>query len=150
VTSGDFDWVAWEDLIEDAAQLEASSPASRATIERIFVKRRAKAKSVKELVIADLWKRVGWGRWSVWKKIWATFLEDGSLTLSGVDYGEAVRAFKGDDDYEYDLLVPPESVQDLTLFLLETTFNTHSPMTFSRLERLCKRHGIKATKSDWH
>jgi hypothetical protein len=54
VTSGDFDWVAWEDLIEDAAQLEASSPASRATIERIFVKRRAKAKSVKELVIADL------------------------------------------------------------------------------------------------
>ena len=54
VTSGDFDWVAWEDSIEDAAQLEASSPASRATIERIFVKRRAKAKSVKELVIADL------------------------------------------------------------------------------------------------
>ena len=54
VTSGDFDWVAWEDLIEDAAQLEASSPASRATIELISVKRRAKAKSVKELVIADL------------------------------------------------------------------------------------------------
>ena len=54
VTSGDFDWVAWEDLIEEAAQLEASSPASRATIERILVKRRAKAKSVKELVIADL------------------------------------------------------------------------------------------------
>ena len=54
VTSGDFDWVSWEDLIEEAAQLEASSPASRATIERIFVKRRAKAKSVKELVIADL------------------------------------------------------------------------------------------------
>ena len=54
VTSGDFDWVAWEDLIEEAAQLEASSPASRATIERILVKRRAKAKSEKELVNADL------------------------------------------------------------------------------------------------
>ena len=54
VTSGDFDWVAWEDLIEEAAQLEASSPASRATIERIFVKRRAKSKSVKEPVTADL------------------------------------------------------------------------------------------------
>ena len=54
VTSGDFDWVAWEDLIEDAAQLEASSPASRATIERILVKRRAKAKSEKEPAIADL------------------------------------------------------------------------------------------------
>ena len=54
VTSGDFDWVAWEDLIEEAAQLEASSPASRATIERILVKRRAKVKSVKEPVIADL------------------------------------------------------------------------------------------------
>ena len=51
VTSGDFDWVAWEDLIEEAAQLEASSPASRATIERILVKRRAKAKSEKGLVI---------------------------------------------------------------------------------------------------
>ena len=54
VTSGDFDWVAWEDLIAEAAQLEASSPASRATIERILVKRRAKAKSVEEAVIADL------------------------------------------------------------------------------------------------
>ena len=54
VTSGDFDWVAWEDLIEEAAQLEASSPASRATIERILVKRRAKAKSEKEPAIADL------------------------------------------------------------------------------------------------
>jgi len=54
VTSQDFDWVAWEDLIEEAAQLEASSPASRAMIERIFVKRRAKAKSEKELVYADL------------------------------------------------------------------------------------------------
>ena len=54
VTSGDFDWVAWEHLIEEAAQLEASSPASIATIERILVKRRAKAKSEKELVIADL------------------------------------------------------------------------------------------------
>lgn len=54
VTSGDFDWVAWEDLIEEAAQLEASSPASRATIERICMRRRAKAKSEKELVNADL------------------------------------------------------------------------------------------------
>ena len=54
MTSGDFDWLAWEDLIEEAAQLEASSPASRATIEQIFVKRRAKAKSVKEPAIADL------------------------------------------------------------------------------------------------
>ena len=54
VTSGDFDWVAWEDLIEEAAQLEASSPASRATIERICMRRRAKAKLEKELVNADL------------------------------------------------------------------------------------------------
>ena len=54
VTSEGFDWVAWEDLIEEAAQLEASSPASRATIERIFMRRRAKAKSEKELVNADL------------------------------------------------------------------------------------------------
>jgi len=54
VTSGDFDWVAWEDLVEDAAQLEAQSPASRATVERIFRRRRAKAKSEKELVNADL------------------------------------------------------------------------------------------------
>ena len=27
--SGDFDWVAWEDLVEDAAQLEAQSRVSR-------------------------------------------------------------------------------------------------------------------------
>ena len=54
MTSVDFDWVAWEGLIEDAAQLEASSPASTATIEQSLVKRRAKAKSVRELVIADL------------------------------------------------------------------------------------------------
>ena len=54
VTSGGFDWVEWEDLIEEAAQLEASSPAARATIERILVKRRAKAKSEKEPAIADL------------------------------------------------------------------------------------------------
>ena len=54
MTSGDFDWVAWEDLIEEAAQLEASSPASRATIERICMRRRAKAKLEKELVNADL------------------------------------------------------------------------------------------------
>lgn len=54
VTSGDFDWVAWEDLIEEAAQLEASSPASRATVERIVMRRRPKAKSEKELVNADL------------------------------------------------------------------------------------------------
>ena len=83
-------------------------------------------------------------------KIWATFLEDGSLSLSGLDYGETVRAFKGDDDYEYDLVVPAESVADLTLLLLETTFNTHSPMTFSRIERLCKRNGVNHVKSDWH
>lgn len=43
-------------------------------------------------------------------KIWATFLEDGSLTLGCVDYGETVRAFKGDGDYEYVLTVPAESV----------------------------------------
>jgi len=83
-------------------------------------------------------------------KIWATFLEDGSLSFSGVDYGETVRAFKGDDDYEYVLTVPAESVQDLTLLLLDATFNTHSPMTFSRIERLCKRNGIEAIKSHWH
>ena len=53
MTSGDFDWVAWEDLVEDAAQLEAQSPASRATVERIFRRRRAKEKSEKELVNAD-------------------------------------------------------------------------------------------------
>ena len=28
MTSGDFDWVAWEDLVEDAAQLEAQSRVS--------------------------------------------------------------------------------------------------------------------------
>jgi len=67
-----------------------------------------------------------------------------------VDYGETVRAFKGDDDYEYVLTVPAESVQDLTLLLLDATFNTHSPMTFSRIERLCKRNGIEAIKSHWH
>ena len=82
-------------------------------------------------------------------KIWARFLEDGSLSLSGVDYGETVLAFKGDDDYEYVLTVPAESVSDLTLLLLETTFNTHSPMTFSRVERLCRRNGIVCLKSDW-
>ena len=82
-------------------------------------------------------------------KIWATFLEDGSLSLSGVDYGDTVRAFKGDDDYEYVLTVPAESVPDLTLRLLETTFNTHSPLTFSRIERLCSRNGIASVKSDW-
>ena len=82
-------------------------------------------------------------------KIWATFLEDGSLSFSGVDYGETVRAFKGNDDYEYVLTVPAESVQDLMLLLLETTFNTHSPMTFSRVERLCRRNGIVCLKSDW-
>ena len=54
VTSGYFDWIAWENLIEEAAHLEASSPAARATIEQIFVKRRATAKSEKELVNADL------------------------------------------------------------------------------------------------
>ena len=54
MTSGDFDWVAWEDLVEEAAQLEASSPASRATVERIVMRRRPKAKSEKELVNADL------------------------------------------------------------------------------------------------
>ena len=54
MTSGDFDWVAWEDLIEEAAQLEASSPASRATVERIVMRRRSKAKSEKDLVNADL------------------------------------------------------------------------------------------------
>ena len=83
-------------------------------------------------------------------KIWGTFLEDGSLTLGGVDYGETVRAFKGDDDYEYVLTVPAESVQHLMLLLLKATFNTHSQMTFSRVERLCTRHGLRTTKSDWH
>tara|TARA_B100000035_G_scaffold308584_1_gene313495 strand:- start:983 stop:1285 length:303 start_codon:yes stop_codon:yes gene_type:complete len=82
-------------------------------------------------------------------KIWATFLEDGSLSLSGLDYGETVRAFKGDDDYEYVLTVPAESVQDLTLLLLQASFNTHSPMTFSRIERLCRRYRITSVKSDW-
>ena len=63
---------------------------------------------------------------------------------------ETVRAFKGDDDYEYVLTVPAESVQHLMLLLLETTFNTHSPMIFSRVQKLCTRHGLKTTKSDWN
>ena len=54
VTSGDFDWVAWEYLIEEAAELEAASPASRATVQRIFAKRKARKILDEDCAIKDL------------------------------------------------------------------------------------------------
>ena len=59
----------------------------------------------------------------------AEFMNDGSLKISGHDTGPFVEKFWGDDDYEYWLFVPKESIHDFILNLLKYVFNNEKKIT---------------------
>jgi hypothetical protein len=79
----------------------------------------------------------------------ADFLEDGTLRVSGVDYGAAVEGFWGDDDYEYWMDVTPEDSKQLFLLILKEAFNSDMKLTFGHLKEICKANGIDPKFDYW-
>ena len=80
--------------------------------------------------------------------IFAEILPSGDLLISGVDFGKSVEQFKGSDTYEYHLVIPEQDHQKLMMELLSVGFNSKRPLSFSRLQRICKNLGIKAESID--
>ena len=72
----------------------------------------------------------------------AEFRPDGSLIFTKVDFGKSTREFKGRDDWQYIVFIDEEDVQNFTLELLKTTFDSKRSMTVSRVERICRNAGI--------
>ena len=59
-----------------------------------------------------------------------------------MDFGQSTRELKGRDDWEYIVFIDEEDVQNFTLELLKTTFDSNQSMTVSRVERICTNAGI--------
>jgi hypothetical protein len=75
--------------------------------------------------------------------------EESGLVFSGVDYGKSVEMFKGDDDYEYKLLIPKEAVNSFVLEILKSYFNSDKALTIYRIEEICKTNDIEFHKLDY-
>ena len=69
-------------------------------------------------------------------------LADGSIRISGTDYGKSARNFSGNEEYDYGLHIPADQVSKFTLELLKRGFNLKGPLSVSKVERLCKNAGI--------
>jgi hypothetical protein len=79
----------------------------------------------------------------------AEFVEDGTLRISGADFGSGVEKWWGDYDYEYWMEIAPEDSKKLFLLILRETFNADLKVTFSSLRELCKANGIDPKFDSW-
>ena len=73
----------------------------------------------------------------------ADVLADGSIRISGTDYGKSARNFSGNEEYDYGLHIPADQVSQFTLELLKRGFNLKGPLSVSKVERLCRNVGIE-------
>jgi hypothetical protein len=73
----------------------------------------------------------------------ADVLADGSIRISGTDYGKSARNFSGSEEYDYGLHIPADQVSQFTLELLKRGFNLKGPLSVSKVEKLCRNAGIK-------
>ena len=76
----------------------------------------------------------------------ADVLADGSIRISGTDYGRSARNFSGNEEYDYGLHIPADQVSKFTLELLKRGFNLKAPLSVSKVERLCKNAGISCDR----
>ena len=72
----------------------------------------------------------------------ADVLADGSIRISGTDYGKSARSFSGHEEYDYGLRIPADHVTQFTLELLRRSFNLKGLLSVSTVEKLCKNSGI--------
>ena len=77
----------------------------------------------------------------------ADVLADGSIRISGTDYGKSARNFSGNEEYDYGLHIPADQVSQFTLELLKRGFNLKGPLSMSKVEKLCKN--AKITTTSW-
>ena len=75
----------------------------------------------------------------------ADVLADGSIRISGTDYGKSARNFSGNEEYDCGLHIPADQVSQFTLELLKRGFNLKGPLSMSKVEKLCKNAKIKTT-----
>ena len=73
----------------------------------------------------------------------ADVLIDGSIRISGTDYGRSGRNFSGNEDYDHRLRIPADQISQFTLELLKRGFNLKRPLTMSKVEKLCNIADIK-------
>ena len=79
----------------------------------------------------------------------ANFTEDGTLKISGQDMGPFVEKFWGDDDYEYWLFIPKESVNPFILNLMKFSFNNHKSITFEDCKKILEDNAIEHGFDFW-
>lgn len=79
----------------------------------------------------------------------AEFLKDGTLRISGADFGPAVEEWWGDDDYEYWMEIAPEDSKKLFLSILREAFNADLRLTFTGLRKFCEANGINPKFDSW-
>ena len=77
------------------------------------------------------------------------FNPDGMLTISGHDMGPLVELFWGDEDYEYDLFIPKESVERFLLNFMRFAFNNEKEVTFSDCKNILEENEIDHLFNHW-
>ena len=77
------------------------------------------------------------------------FNPDGTLTISGHDMGPLVERFWGDEDYEYDLFIPKESVEPFLLSFMRFAFNNEKEATFSDCKNILEENEIDHSFNHW-
>ena len=79
----------------------------------------------------------------------ANFTEDGTLKISGQDMGPFVEKFWGDDDYEYWLFIPKESVNTFILNLMKFSFNNDKSINFGDCKKILEDNAIEHGFDFW-
>ena len=76
-------------------------------------------------------------------------MKDGTLRISGVDFGPGVEKCWGDYDYEYWMEIAPEDSKRLFLLVLREAFKADLKVTFESLMEICEANGIDPKFDSW-
>jgi hypothetical protein len=75
----------------------------------------------------------------------AYVLADGSIRISGTDYGKSARNFSGNEEYDYGMHIQGADVPRFAQEILKRSFNLRGVLSISKVEKICKNAEIETT-----
>ena len=75
----------------------------------------------------------------------ADILADGSIRITGTDYGKSARNFSGNEEYDYGMHIQVDDVPRFALEILKRSFNLRGVLSISKVEKICKNAEIETT-----
>ena len=75
----------------------------------------------------------------------ADVLADGSIRISGTDYGKSTRNFSGNEEYDYGGHIQADDGPRFALEILKRSFNLRGVLSISKVEKICKNAEIETT-----